>query len=428
MTRAIFYLTYNGVFNNTNGIGTQAKTFLSGVSQFYPALRKEFGDFSVHLVTPMYDERWWGYTPADLAYARDTVARLGGAVHVCPYRTSDDEFWTPASWLALSASAAATVLAQAQAYGSSLVIANDIPFLHTPLFIEHSKHDLAVTVQSIIALYGSSYIHTPHVLDARRLDWERVGLATPAAYPDVKIARFSDFMMRHFAERYGVEPASFVPLRSSLHLEHPEYGSVDEGQKQFVLAAFQIPEDRPLVFAFGRADWIKGFDLLLNALAAVRERVHLVLNAVPYAVDDPILGEYAELIRRIGLSATLLTGYSRELPRVLCQWHNTLVVVCPSRGEPLSNIPFEVSLWAKDAGPVLLCAGRDGFLEQIEDGRNGLLFDLDAPGDLEAKLKQVLALSEAEKRGLRQHAYARVVRERDFYCNFRETLTHVWGR
>ncbi len=429
MTRSIFYLTYNGIFNNTNGIGTQTKTFLAGISHHFAALRDEFGDLAVHLVGPMHDTGWWGYSPADLAYARETVAALGGSLQFCPYRTYDDEFWTPASWLALSTNAAATVLEAAQRYEESLVIANDIPFLHAPLFIERSKNDYGVAVRSLIALYGSSFIHTPEAPDPGRLTWEQTGLSTPASFPDVRIGRFSEFMAAHFIEKYGVDTRHFVPYRSSLPLEHDDYLPMNDVEIRAILDQHEIPTDIPLILAFGRADWIKGFDLLLNALGSVGERLHLVLNVVPYTDNDPILAEYRALIEKHRLSVTLLTRYNRELPRAVCHWHNTIAVVCPSRGEPLSNIPFEVSLWARNEGPVLLCSNRDGFREQIEDGRNGFLFDLEpgAPHGLEAKLQHVLSLPEGERQALRTAAYDRAVRERDFYSNFREMLSSMWG-
>ncbi|MHB8576284.1 MAG: glycosyltransferase family 4 protein [Dehalococcoidia bacterium] len=426
--RAIFYLTYNGVFNNTNGIGTQTKTFLAGMLRHHDELRAEFGEFAVHLVSEIYRTDWWGYSEADLAYARGATRALDGEVHFCPYSTYTDEFWSPESWLALSTAAAATVLNEARRYDETLVIANDVPFLHAPLFIERAKRDFGVQVRSLIALYSSAYVHRYGELDEARLRWERTGLATPAQYPEVKLAHFGDFMRRHFQERYGVHDNEFAPCRSSLDLGHPDFRPMPSERVQAILAEHSIPMDRDLVLAFGRADWIKGFDILLDALADLRERVHLVLNVVPYDTDAPILAEYRRLIAKQGLRVTLLTGYSRDLPRALSQWPRTRTVVCPSRGEPLSNIPFEVSLWARDGGPVLVCSDADGYPEQVTHGANGFLFASGSAEDLAAKLVQALDLNEAGARGMRRVAYERVMQERGFLPNFRETLGAFWEK
>jgi len=426
MARSIFYLTYNGVFNNTNGIGTQTKTFLSGIDRHYTALAAEFGAFDVHLIAPIPNKDWWGYSDVDLAHACDVVRRHGGELHYCPYRVDGNDFWSPSGWLTVSAAAATIVLNQALRYSQTLVIANDVPFLHTPRIMASAQADLDVQVRALIALYGSSYIHTPHAIDPARLVWEETGLAAAAASCIVKVADVGAFIREHLIERYGVSMASFVPYRSSLNLAHADFVPMDPAEAVAVLRRHAIPEDKPLLLAFGRADWIKGFDILLEALTLLREQVHLVLNVVPYEEGAPIVEEYREHIRRHRLPVSLFTAYSRALPRALSQWRNTVAVVCPSRGEPLSNVPFEVSLWAREGGAVLVCAGRDGYREQIEHGRNGLLFTPDDPGDLAARIAEVRAMSERQRQHIRRSAYEKVMRERDFYTNIRETLSCLW--
>lgn len=425
--RALFYLTYNGIFNNTNGIGTQTKTFLAGMARHHAALQQEFGPLTVHLVSPAVTDDAWGYSAGDLAYARHTAQQLGGQLHFCPFQTYTQELWQPESWLALSIAATTVVLTAAAAVDEVLVIANDIPFLHTPLFLERNKRAFGVNVRSLLALYGSAYVHRYGAVDQARVAWETTGLGAAAISPDVKVGHVGDFMRRHLTERYGVAGSAFVPYRSSLDLDHPDFEPLPRAAVRAALDRHGIPADRDLVLAFGRADWIKGFDILLEALAPLRERVHLVLNVVPYEEQAPILDSYQELIARYGLSVSLLTGYSRALPRALCQWSRTRAVVCPSRGEPLSNIPFEVALWARQDGPVLLCARTDGFPEQIEQGKSGFLFAPESPADLTAQLARVLALPDHEAVRVRATAYQRVVQERDFGRNMRETLLAFWG-
>lgn len=425
--RTIFYLTYNGIFNNTNGIGTQTKTFLAGMLRHRDELQQEFGPLSVHLVSPCASSDAWGYSSVDLDYAQEATRRLGGAVYFCPFRTYADDLWTPPSWLALSIAATTVVLDTAKQYDEVLVIANDIPFLQTPLFLELNKRDFGARVRSIIALYGSAYIHRYGAVDEQRVAWEDAGLRALALSADVKLGHFGDFMRCHFRQQYAVQDSAFVPYRSSLCLEHPDFDPLSPERVRGVLADVGVPADRDLVLAFGRADWIKGFDILLRALPPLRDRVHLVLNVVPYEDDAAILDEYRRLIELHGLHATLLTRYSRELPRALSQWARTRAVVCPSRGEPLSNIPFEVSLWARNQGPVLLCSNVDGFPEQIEHGETGFLFVPDSAADLSAKLTTILELDATKAARIRTAAYQRVVQECDFARNFRETLRAMWG-
>lgn len=159
-------------------------------------------------------------------------------------------------------------------------------------------------------------------------------------------------------------------------------------------AQWEVPLDRPVVVTIGRTDPCKGIDLLIHALGPLREALHVVIIAVPFDGDDPLVADYARRIRSERLRATLVTGYTRELPRALCGLPETRAVVCPSRGETLANVPFEVALWAWHAGPVVVAPRRDGFVEQIDNEVNGLLYAPQRPGALTAAVQRALDLIE----------------------------------
>ena len=63
MPNAIFYLTYNGIYNFTNGIGTQTQLLLRGLERLQPALERQYGLIPLHVVCPRPDEATWGYDP-----------------------------------------------------------------------------------------------------------------------------------------------------------------------------------------------------------------------------------------------------------------------------------------------------------------------------------------------------------------------------
>jgi hypothetical protein len=59
MKRGIFNLTFNGIFNNTNGIGTQTKTLLQGIENDYIKLCEEFGEFELNIVAPIFNDNFF---------------------------------------------------------------------------------------------------------------------------------------------------------------------------------------------------------------------------------------------------------------------------------------------------------------------------------------------------------------------------------
>jgi glycosyltransferase involved in cell wall biosynthesis len=123
----------------------------------------------------------------------------------------------------------------------------------------------------------------------------------------------------------------------------------------------------PLVLALGRLHPNKGFDLLLEALAAIRE-VHLWI-----AGDGPLRPQLERLATRLGVSERVrFLGWRDDVPNLLACAD---LFVCPSLHEPLGNVVIEA--WS--AGLPVVATASDGPVGLIEDGESGILVPL--PGD-----------------------------------------------
>jgi glycosyltransferase involved in cell wall biosynthesis len=126
-------------------------------------------------------------------------------------------------------------------------------------------------------------------------------------------------------------------------------------------AALGIPEGVKLLLTMGRLHPNKGFDTLIEALAAVPE-AHLVI-----AGEGPERAALAEAARRHGVAArTHLIGWRDDQAALLAAAD---LFVCPSRHEPLGNVVLEA--WSA-ARPVVAAASQ-GPSELIADGTTGLL-------------------------------------------------------
>lgn len=427
MKRGIFYLTFNGIFNNTNGIGTQTKTLLQGIENDYIKLSEEFGDFELNIVAPIFNDMSWGYSRKDIEYAEHIVNKTGGKIFYVPYCIDKSDFWTVNNWRSISYSAASTVLQNAKQYSESLVIAVDPPFLHAPLLIEQSRKDYGVNIKSLITLFSTTYLLEQSHERSDKLAWEFEGITSARKYNHIRLANICDSFTEHLKEYYGADEKSFADYASSLYLNSEDFIPFNKIELENILYKYKIPTDKKIILAFGRAHRTKGFDIFLNSLTNVKDIVHIVLVVVPYTQSDPILDEYRRIIKLNNIkNITLITDYTRELPRALSQWINTEIVVCPSRTDTFPNIPLEVALWAKDSGPICIGSNVNGIDEQIIEGFNGYKFDITNPETLATKLEMILELDKDTKNKIRKNAYEKVVKERDFYNNFRNMLKGFW--
>ncbi|MFV2198725.1 glycosyltransferase family 4 protein [Nocardiopsis sp. LOL_012] len=422
--RALLYCTFNGIANRTNGIARQTQTLLSAFEHRRRELFANVGGFDLHMAIPAPGPHLWGYDPALLEHSRARLASSGALLHLLDHDPAA-EFWSLPVWERLSEQAAELAVRLAQDYDRVLLVAVDTPYAGAGGHLVSLAASAAERVQVLVALYGSALLHRTR--EPGRVEWEKKALAATAD-PRVRVGAVGEFFTRHLAEDYGLPPDRLAPYASSLDLATADLHPMPPPRAHHVLDSYRVPRDRPIIATFGRTDPVKGLDLLIDALAPLAHRVHLVAVVVPFHDRDPLLKRYRDQIRCRGLRATLVPHFTRDLPRALCSVPSTRAVVCPSRSETLANVPFEVACWARGGGPVVIAPRLGGFVEQIRHGTTGLLYPPDRSGGLTEAIGAALGLSDVDLDRLRPAAYAEAAERRDIVPNLSATLRFFWAK
>jgi glycosyltransferase involved in cell wall biosynthesis len=430
MRNAIFYLTYNGLYNFTNGIGTQTQLLISGLEAMQEALIAQYGRIDVHVVCPAPDTQTWGYEHTFFQRQQQRLAALGGHVHLIPYKQDpEQDLWDIRSWKALCQHVAPTLHRHMAAYDRSLIICVDQPWLQTPHALGmHPGQPLPYQVDVLLVLYSTAFIRSWEHPNATEIAWEQEGLRASQPNSCVALADICPSFTSHLKTHFQVPTAQFAPYTSSILPDDPTFTLLDEAVVRTTLQAYGIPLDADVVLAFGRAASIKGFERLIPALAPLRDRIHFVLISVPYLHDDSQQQRYDQLLQHHAIRATHIKAFTRDLPPALCQWPRTKMVVVPSRHETFSNIPLEVALWARENGPVVVASSVGGFVDQIEAGVTGFFMDISSLQHMTQTLLHVLDLSQDAHAAIRHQAHQRVIRAFDFAQNFPVTLRWFWQR
>jgi glycosyltransferase involved in cell wall biosynthesis len=427
MRNALFYLTYNGVYNFTNGIGTQTQLLLAGLEQLQRQLVERFGGIDLHIVCPAPDAHTWGYDDTFFHRQQQRLHTLGGRLHLIPYKAQpEQELWSLPSWQTLCTNVVPLLRDTISRYDRSLLICVDQPWLHLPRTLGSPDWLRRHRASMLLVLYNTAFIRNWETPDAAELAWEQEGLAAAQPGSPIYLADICPSFTQHLITHFALSTAQFAPYTSSIMVREHDLALPPASESTATLRHYNIPLDKDIIFAFGRAAPIKGFELLIPALAPLRERVHFVLISVPYITDDSSQRLYDRLLTQHQISATHIKSFTRELPRALCQWPRTKMVVIPSRQETFSNITLEVALWAQHGGPVVVASAIGGFVDQIEDGVTGFLFDLASPAALTSTMQQVLQLPPERHAAMRQCADQRVRQRYDFAQNFPATVEWLW--
>lgn len=424
---ALAYLTYNGIYNFTNGIGTQSQLLLSGLEHLKDELYTEFGTLDIHIACPMPDQLTWGFDKAFLHRQHERIKALGGSLYFVPYKKHQaQELWHLKSWLSLSKMVTPWLQTLYTQYDRCLTVCVDQPWLLTPSFLQHGRR-VKQQQPILLVLYNTAFIRNPNAPNRDEITWEQRGLSQSEQWQHVSIADICPSFTQHLKAHFHFPPAALAPFTSSIMSMDEDFKRLPPSEVQSVLEHYQVPLNIPIVLAFGRAAPIKGFDLLIPALQPLRQQCHLVLISVPYLNDHAEQRHYDHLLDHHQVPATHIRQFNRELAKALCQWPGTKAVVTPSRQETFSNIPLEVALWAQHQGPVVVAADVGGFVDLIEDNKTGFLFKTESRQSLQQTLQRVFRLSPDIHASIRQNLYQRVTRQHDFQRTLPATLHWFWG-
>ena len=192
-----------------------------------------------------------------------------------------------------------------------------------------------------------------------------------------RIVTVSDYMKRELVQKKGVAPERISVIPNGV--EPGEFEALLTRRQ--ALAELGFPESTTAVGLVGRLHYLKGPDLLIEAiprvLAARPEVKFILIGAGP---EEKTLRELAENRRVSG--AVRFAGYRRDARRLMSAFD---VVVLPSRDEAQSISLLEAMACRK----AVVAADVGGVPEVVADGVTGLLYPA---GNINALAEALLVL------------------------------------
>jgi glycosyltransferase involved in cell wall biosynthesis len=148
--------------------------------------------------------------------------------------------------------------------------------------------------------------------------------------------------------------------------------------RQSMRAGFGLTDSDTVLLALGRLHEVKAHDTLIRALAELDSVVLLL------AGEGPLESELRALAESLGVTSRVhFLGWRRDVSALFASCD---ISVFPSRYEPNGTVVMES--WAQRRPLVASRAKGPEWL--VDDGRNGLLFDIDSVAGLVACLRKVM--------------------------------------
>lgn len=249
----------------------------------------------------------------------------------------------------------------------------DPQVLHVQCFGPNGLYALALHTRRgtplVLSSHGETFMDDHQVFERSRLlisGLKRAGRAAAA------VTGCSEVVVQDLRGRFGIHDAVVVPN-----------GVEPEGHAAQASALPGTWAAEPTIFAVGRLEWIKGFDLLLHAFAAIAvpPGVHLVIGG-----DGSQLEHLGRLAESVGV-ADRVSFLGRMSPQeVAAAMSAATAIAVPSRMEAFGIVVLEA--WR--SGRPLVCTSKGGPGSLVSDQVDGLVVDPDDTRAFADALQRVL--------------------------------------
>ncbi|MBV2356425.1 glycosyltransferase family 4 protein [Streptomyces sp. J2-1] len=392
---------HEGLYGAMSGSGFSNRAFITALARLLPAGRLSVIAARLPETARGHDRRWTSEVHQMLRQAEADVTTFPGP------RAPAGSVHGSVQLCDLAGEAAQRVADRAS---RCLLVGLDIPFLGLAPSVSPTM-DLLLVPRSTTALTQPK--------DVSRVRWERDALRA-ATLRGGWIGAISSHMRGHLTADYGVPRASIVSVPNGLLRE--------EMTKPESLPPLPFRARAGFLLAMGRSVPTKGFDDLLDALRALKERgvrtPHLLLAAVTSA-DHRHSSSYQEdlaaRIRAYDLDATLITRFSPAIRGWLYSPALRAVVV-PSREEPFGRIPLEA--FAAGAGPVVATSA-GGLAQTVIEGETGFACAPGDPRSLASALQRALTALPHERERLRNSGKALVRSHHDYEATIGAVINRI---
>ena len=424
---AIVYIAHDGFISLYTGVGTIARDFLLSFSTINNKLKKEFKGIKLDLyaTTIKYNDKCFGYSE-NIKKTTERLTKVHKNIHLIELingSAGTKSYGSKDCWRNASISAATFLysLIQLSRYDRILVICVDTPFAQVPnYFFDQYNYDFidfiwlpqsTALIHKIDSAIGISSVQDNYIQD--RFKWEKGVVDLSKVHKQVKIGAVGNFMKQHLIASYGADEKKLVLIQNSLFLKRLKSYKLKQNEIASKLMTLGVPLDRPLLFSFGRAELYKGLDLVLKNSFELIQKQHffILILASPYSMEDKYVKELKQLAEQYPLDIKIVFGLDFLTPHYIMQWKNTKILALLSRAEPFGLIPIE-SRFYNNKNISIVATKDDGFLEQIADGVDGFLVDLNGPA-ISSIFSKVANLNKQEKLKIAKNGYLKILSKYD---------------
>ena len=408
--------SYDGISSHYSGVGTIVKRFIESL---YILKQNNVYDFDLNLITAENNTKSLGYNEKIEKYYNSMLSP--NIIKVSNGSGGQTNFGTIENWNILSANTADVINnLDFSKYDKVLTIAHDTPYCSLFEQLNLSSNHVVVWIpHSTVKIHGqSSDIGKSNYDLIERFNYEFSAIDFINNHTNCFVGITGNFITNHLVYEYDLSRNKIVKITNGEVLEIPTiYDEPSDCERLFE----KIKGYKEIILSLGRAEKYKNLEATM--LLGDCMKIKPVVVAQSYYKGQPIINDYKKLAEKT--STTLYVDVPFTFPQYIIKYFTgKIILLVPSKKEIMGLVFNEIRKFNKDN--ILIVANDiDGIKEQVEDGIDGLLVDLD---DISASAQKILKFFNLnDMKAINKNSQLRLKRDYDYVKNCTEFLQRLVG-
>ena len=215
-----------------------------------------------------------------------------------------------------------------------------------------------------------------------------------------KVIVISSHIKKHVMENYQVPEEKLEFIHRCVDVEKFNPETVSAERMKTIMEQYELPTDKKLILLIGRLTWWKGQELLIEALAKIKQRgdFHCIFTGDDQGRTKYTEGLYNQIKTHDMTECYSFIRHTDDVPALMKSCD--IVVSASLEPEAFGRIAAE----GEAMGKIVIASNIGGSLDNLKDGITGRHFISGNADDLAEKLSWALDLPEAERQRISQAA------------------------
>ncbi len=360
---------HDGIVSHYTGVGTIVKRYIEAFSN---VLAKTKIEYTMNLFTPEYLKTSFGYS--ETTEKVHTAMEKTKILMISNGTDGKVNYGTAREWKELSQNTAQLInsLIDETDYDFIITIANDTPYAGLiELLNDNENHKKVWIPHSTVKIHRvDSAIEGSEKMFGERLKWEEDAIGFINKNANSFLGSTGNYIHEHLVSEYSLNPQKAIFV---INGEIMSRETVYEETEEMALLFNEIKDYDSMLFSFARAEEYKNLEATMHL--GKKLGIKPVVIAQSYFPGQPIIKQYETTARNTGTK--LFVDVPFHFPQyILKHYDKPLVMLIPSKKEIVGLIVNETRKLNK-ANVLVVANDIGGLHEQIADGRDGVLVDLE---------------------------------------------------